>query len=214
MESFSSDAKGFHDLVRRAQNGDRKAMDEVISILRPYLERLARPFADPARPAESTGDLLQESCLRIWQKLESFEGGMNDDETFAMFRSWIGQIVKRLGLNSQRDHGRQRRSPPGKILKIGQAQPSGPSTSGSKLEPPSPGPSPSTYARVDERAEKIQEVLDALPDQTDATIVRMRFFEGESLVSIAKKLSIGYEQVKERYRRTMRQLENDLDGLL
>ena len=191
-------------------------MDELLDLLHPYLEHLARPYADPSRPAESTSDLLQESCLRAWQKIDSFEGGMNDEETFAMFRSWVGKLVKHLGLNAHRKRKRQRRSPPNKILPLGSPNPDETSSSGpgAKLDPKSPVGTPSEYARKDEQVLKIQEALQNLPDQEAAAIVRMRFFDGMTLIAISEKLGIGYEQVKDRYRSTMRQLERDLEGLL
>ncbi len=42
-------SEGFNDLVRRAQDGDRAAMDRVLETLRPHLEHLARPYANPAK---------------------------------------------------------------------------------------------------------------------------------------------------------------------
>ena len=91
------ETQGFEELVRRAQAGDREAMDRVLEMLRPYLSRIAGPYVNPLRPVDSTADLLQESCLRAWHKIGSFQGGKGDEHTFEMFRSWIGQIVRRLG---------------------------------------------------------------------------------------------------------------------
>lgn len=206
--------EGFDHLVREAQRGDRAAMDEVLEVLRPHLEHLARPFADPARPAESTSDLLQETCLRAWQRLDGFEGGKNDEETFAMFRSWIGQIVHRLGLNAQRDRGRQRRSPPQRILPLGPSRAGNETREDGGIEATAPEPTPSAYARADERSIKIQEALDDLPDAVNASIVRMRFFDAMTIPEISERLGLGYEQVRERYRSTLRRLERHLEGLL
>lgn len=99
---------GFQDLVRRAQDGDRAAMDRVLEILRPQLEPMARPYADPGRPVESTADLLQEACLRAWRKIDLFRQGEDDEETFRLFRAWIGQIVRRLSFTAGLAEGRER----------------------------------------------------------------------------------------------------------
>ena len=205
---------GFHDLVRKAQAGDREAMDKVLDLLHTHLEYLARPFADPSRPAESTSDLLQDSCLRAWQKLGSFKGGKNDEETFAMFRAWIGTIVRRLGINARRDGSRQRRRPPNKILHLGSPPPGKTPSTISKLDAPSPDPTPSANVRVDERSRKIEVALESLSDPMDTAIVRMRFYDGLTLVQVSERLGVGYEQVKERYRAAIRRLEGDLQGLL
>lgn len=77
---------GFHDLVRRAQAGDRQAMERLLELVRPHLENLAGGYADPAEPAESTSDLVQSVLVRAWQNIEQFRGGAGDDETFAMFQ--------------------------------------------------------------------------------------------------------------------------------
>ena len=96
-------AEGFHELLRQAQAGDRQAVDQLLAAIRPDLERLARPYADPGRPDESASDLVQSVLLRAWQNIEQFHGGSGDDETFAMFQGWIAQIAHRLGLNAVRD---------------------------------------------------------------------------------------------------------------
>ena len=148
---------GFQIIVKRAQDGDRSAMDEVLGALQSHIEPLARQYADPTKPVESTADLLQESCLRAWNKIGSFEGGSDDEETFHMFRAWIGQIVKRLGMDAKRDQGRQRRKPDAKLLRLDQPPP-GESTEGAGgLDAPADVGSPSTIARGNELARVIGE---------------------------------------------------------
>ena len=208
------DIEGFHALVRQAQAGDRQAMDRVLSLLQPYIHKLARPYADPTRRVGSTADLLQESCLRAWQKLEGFQGGENDEETFAMFQSWIGQIVRRLGINAERDRKRLRRSPgpDKKLIPLGAPMPGQSTSDGGVVDPLARELTPSAYARCDERAEKIHAVLDALDDEVGAEVVRLRFFEGFSLQEISVRLDMTYDRVRDRYRSAMRKLEKHLDG--
>ena len=205
--------EGFHALVQRARDGDRQAMDEVLSILRPYLESLARPYADPVRPSQSTADLLQESCLRAWQRLDTFEGGANDGETFAMFRAWIGQIVRRLGLNVHRERRDTRRRPPKKILSLDRR--SGDSTRAPRtIEPPAPEKSPSSFARAGEEARRIEEALLRLGDEEAAELVRMHFLDGMTFAEISERMGLEYDEVRDRVRATMRRLQKDLRPLL
>ena len=152
----------------------RLLMDRVLEDLRPCLEPIARPYADPGRPVESTADLLQESCLRAWQKIQSFHGGENDDETFAMFRSWIGQIVRRIGLTAQRDRQRLRRSPPEKVLRLTPWDASDTGDTGRRVDPISRDPTPSANARTDERIQRVQAALERVSDETNATIAFCR----------------------------------------
>lgn len=73
---------GFRALLLRAQAGDRGAMDEVLLLLRPHLDRIARPYAASARPVASTTDLVQDACLRTWKNLGRFETRENDESGF------------------------------------------------------------------------------------------------------------------------------------
>ena len=213
---MSIEIQGFNEILRKAQAGDRQAMDRVLTMLEPYLRKLSRPYADPTRRVGSTADLLQESCLRAWQKLEGFHGGEDDEETFAMFQSWIGQIVRRLGINAERDRKRLRRNPgpDKKVLPLGVPMPGQSSSDGGVVDPLARELTPSAYAREGERDEKIHEVLDQLEDSVGSEIVRLRFFQGMSLQEIAKKLDLTYDRVRDRYRSAMRKLERDLEGTI
>ena len=201
---------GFQDLVRRAQGGDRGAMDEVLEALRPSLEPLARRYADPMRPLGSTADLLQESCLRAWQNIESFQGATNDEETFAMFRVWVGQIVRRLGANAQRDRKAQKRKPDRPILRLDAPRPGASTATGKSLQPRAREERPSLYARTAELEERIRAALAEMSDETDAAMVRMRVFEGLKITEISEKLKLGYRQVQERLHAAIRRLGTDL----
>lgn len=84
------EAQGFRDLVRQAQAGDQQALDRLLSVVRPYLERLAQRYADPAWPSESVSDLVQEAWVRAWRKLDQFRGAADDEQTRAAFLAWAG----------------------------------------------------------------------------------------------------------------------------
>jgi RNA polymerase sigma-70 factor, ECF subfamily len=201
----------FQEIVREAQRGSREAMDRLLAILKPQLEELSRGYADPARAAESTQDLVQEAWLRAWQKMEQFQGGKDDAETMAMFRGWIGQIVHRLGLNAVRDRQVQRRSPQaGVVLPLRDGGP-GSSDGGWRREPAADGPTPSGAFQIDEEARLVQSALEKIPDSLDRDILRLRFFEGVSLRQIAERLGLRYLIVRERYQVSLRVMERELE---
>lgn len=189
-------------------------MDEVLEVIRPHIGPLARPFANPARPVESTADLLQESCLRAWQKIGKFETGTNDEETFKMFRAWVGQIVRRLGLTAQRNRQRQRRNPPKKILRLTPWESSESTDSALRIDVPSPDPTPSASARSDEQIRRVHEAIEKIPDETDAAIVRMHCIQGKTLQAVSQHLGLDYDKVRERYRASVLRMERDLKGLI
>jgi RNA polymerase sigma factor (sigma-70 family) len=204
---------GFHDLLRQAQAGDRAAMDRVLALLRPYLEQVAQRYADPDRARASASDLVQEACLRAWDKLDQFHGGANDEQTLALFRSWVAQIVQRLGLNARRDGKAQRRTPPRPLMRLGAPSADESADQAGRVEPADREPTPSTNVRSDEQARLVQAALERLADDTDRAILLLRFFEGLSLRQVAERLGLSYDKVRERYQSSLGQLERDLGRL-
>ncbi len=194
----------FRDLLRRAQAGDRSAMDDVLAELRPKLEPMARRYANLIRPVASTTDLLQECCLRAWDKIGTFRGGGTDEETFAMFRAWIGRILKNLGRNEARDRMARRRRPPGGMRSLDGH------TEENAAAPPAPGPGPRTSAGGNEEAQRLRESLERIADPLVRTIVERHYFDGETLGEIADRLGLPFPEIRRRYRAGMRQLERDL----
>ena len=200
--------EGFRRLLEAAKDGDRAAMDRVLELLRPSLEPLAHGFADPARPAGSTSDLLQECCLRAWRKIDSFEGGPTDEETFSMFRGWMAQILRRLGLNALRQRTAKSRIPRKKLFPLAPGDDSGgrPGEVGvaAATRPVSEG------LRGAESAMAIRKAIDDLPDPVSARIVRMRFFDGLTIPQIAEILDTTPVRVREKHRSAMRILRRVL----
>jgi RNA polymerase sigma factor (sigma-70 family) len=185
-------------------------MDRLLKMLRPRLERLAREYADPVKPQESTSDLLQETSLRAWEKIDTFQGGETDDETLKMFHVWARQILRRLGMDKKRDRDRQRRKPPGKMERLGAPRPGGSPSQAETVDVPAREPSPSGLARSDELAEQVECALAEMDDQTNATIVRMNVFDGMKVSQIAERLGLPYETARERYWTALRQLQRVL----
>jgi len=203
---------GFRELVSRAQAGDKHALRDLLEALRPYMEHVAQGYADPARGAESTADLVQESWMRAWEKLSQFRAGESDEETRAMLHGWIGQIVHRLGLNLRRDQKAKKRSPEdGAIVSLSHETGSG---SLGSLPAIDSGPTPSGVFSQNERSLRVRQVVDALPDSVDRAFVQLRFFEGLSLADVARKLGLTYEQARERFRSLSLRLERELEELL
>ena len=190
-------------------------MDQVLAELRPDIRLLASRFADAERRVGSTSDLLQDACLRAWLKLDSFEGGKDDEETFWMFQSWIAMLVRRLGINAARDRNRKRRRPGEgkKHVPIGTVEPDSPRGKGKPVDPLSTDPTPSAYAINGEARHRVRDALNRLDDQVGAEIVRRRFYEGEKIREIARDLSLDYDQAYTRYRKALKDLGEDLGDL-
>jgi RNA polymerase sigma factor (sigma-70 family) len=205
----------FQRLLLKARDGDAQALNELLALLRPHLEQLARQYSDPAHAEASASDLVQEAWLRAWQKLDQFEGTQaSDEENLAMFRTWVGQIVHRLGLNAKRDRRTAKRHPRGQAV-LPMSRIAGHQDSGRKsFEPPAEGPSPSARLRTSEEMRLVQEALDAIPDAEVREILRLRFFEGLSLRQIAERTKLTYDQVRERYRQGLEKVGSRLGKLI
>ena len=204
---------GFKELLSRAQSGDVAAMERLLAEIRPHLERVALQHADPDRTAESASDLVQEAELRAWRKIGQFSLGPDDRETLAKFCGWMGQIVRRLGLDSRRNRSAQRRSPDRPVVHLDRPVEPG-SSAGCGLQPAGDEPTPSARLRSVETAQQVRAAIEELVDPIDREIIRRYFFEQRTLAEIAAAIEIGYDAAKYRYRTAMAVLERKLGSLL
>jgi RNA polymerase sigma factor (sigma-70 family) len=202
-----------HDL-RLARQGDRQAMDRLLTVLRPRLEKLARRFAEPGSSRGSTADLAQEAALRLWQRLAQFQGGPDDEQTAAMFQDWVSQLVRHLARDRQRQRHAQRREPPGGLRRLGGAAGGGASSGAGGNDPAASGPTPSANVRAEEQAHLIRKALQKIPDPTNRKIVELCFFDGLSLRQIAGQLNLSYDKVRQGYHRSLKLLERELGDAL
>jgi RNA polymerase sigma factor (sigma-70 family) len=201
-------SEGFNALLKRAQAGDRMALDSLLADFRPYLEKVARSHGASPDAGQSVPDLVQEVCLRIWRKLDQFKATDDDRRTLALFRAWVVRIVGRLSLNRWRNHGARRRTPAEGLVRLGD-----PDGSGGEREPAGREPTPSATARHAEQLEWVRAALERLPSEPGREILRLHFFEGLSLREVAGRVGLSYDQVRERYRTSMRFLERELGPL-
>jgi RNA polymerase sigma factor (sigma-70 family) len=199
---------GFRDLVRKAQAGDPQALDELFRGLLPYVERVAG--ARGAAPGESISDRVGDVCKRVLEKLAQFRGAQeapDDEQAWALFRGWLGQIVRTVTLNARRDGG----EPQAQVSLQGPGRDDSAGPGG--IDPPARERTPSSIVGADERGRLVLAALEELPDARDREIVRLRFFEGLSLHQVAGRLQLSYDKVRERYHASMRRLQRRLEGL-
>ena len=197
---------GFLALLEKARSGDQTAIEQVLRTFRPHLMRLAGDFSDRKDPSLSASDLVQDACLRAWNKLDTFTGANSDEAAFAAFRSWISEILRRVAMNARRDRARKRRRPPNGIVPIA----SSPNTTSSTPAAPEPAAldrSPSSIVRRDELSLVLTSALEKIPDPKDAEIVRMIMSGGLTLAEVSRRLGMDYENVRYRFHSTLRRLQ-------
>jgi RNA polymerase sigma factor (sigma-70 family) len=201
------EAHGFRALIAQAQAGDAEAQHRLLAVIRPHLERVARAYADPARAEESASDLIQEASLRAWQRLDRFRAAADDEQTLALFRAWIDRLARNVGLNRRRDGRAKRRRPLKPFVSLDEP------ADRPASDPADGGPSPSANLRAGEQTRLVLEALERLPDETDRRIMRLRFFEGQSLRQIADRLPLPYDHVRDRFQKTLDRLRGVLGDL-
>ena len=81
-------------IIEQAKQHDEQAFAEIVTMYKPYIERLAFQFG--IRP-DSIPDVVQETFLNIHRSLHQFERGK--------FSTWLYQIT----LNVVRDHYRRKK---------------------------------------------------------------------------------------------------------
>jgi RNA polymerase sigma factor (sigma-70 family) len=199
---------GFRNLILQAQAGDPEAIERLFREVSPFVEGLVR--ARGVRAGESVRDQAQDTCVRILSKLGQFRGAdeTDDEQAGKLFRGWVRVIAKNVVLNSGRDN-----AVPQPIVSFQSAK-AGDSKAQGGIDPPGREPTGSANVRTDERVRLIQEVIDTLPDPTNREILRRRFFEEQTLEVIAKDLGLSYDIVRERCRKSMKQIESRLEGLV
>jgi len=83
-------------LLERIKKDDREAFQELVSLYQKRIFLLAFSFF---RNREDAMDIVQETFMRLYQKIHTFREGQN-------FQSWIFQVAKNLCI----DHYRKNRS--------------------------------------------------------------------------------------------------------
>lgn len=169
-------------LLRRAQEGDRSAFDELAREWTPRLEALVRlKLGRELRARVEVDDLVQETLLGAWRSIDTLRspGG-------AAFFRWLAGIANHVVANEARCH---RRRPV--VPETGEAAAS--------------DPSPSRAMRRDERFDRLEEALDAMsPDHRE--VVLLARIEGLSLAEVAARMNRSPGAVAQLLWRALRQL--------
>ncbi|EIL88505.1 RNA polymerase sigma-70 factor,ECF subfamily protein [Rhodanobacter fulvus Jip2] len=173
-------------LVALVRSGDREAFRHVVQRYGPQLHRIAHGVVDDAAEAE---DVVQESFMRAYHRLDSFRGD-------APLRTWLVSIV----LNEARSHLRKRHA------MVGVEQ-----IDASSVDPHWVGPSRSAHgdpvslaAQVEVRR-LLKRAIDHLPDPY-RQVFTLRAIEECSVEETAARLSIKPQTVKTRLFRARRLL--------
>ncbi|HSN99976.1 MAG TPA: RNA polymerase sigma factor [Candidatus Nanopelagicales bacterium] len=168
------------EVIRRAQTGNRAALDELTRLIRPQVERqLARyPVSD-----EDRLDLVQSTLLQVVRTLHSFRGDSS-------FTTWLFRVTANEALMLMRSQRRQRaRVVEGLDFEELGLLPTMRSTT-----------SEDDAASLAEREAHVREALGELPEDY-RDVVLAHYHEDLGLQEIARKLEVSESAVRSRLHR-------------
>jgi RNA polymerase sigma-70 factor (ECF subfamily) len=184
--SPSTSPSALNELVARACQGDREALEGVLATVAPSVHRFSLRMCKNVHDAE---DVLQDTLLAIANHLGEFEGRSSlSSWAFALTRSACTR--KRRGLKNQ------------------------PPVSDDRLaEAPDGAPTPEARVADQELASALSSALDGLSDDYREVIL-LRDIEGLSAPEAASSLGISVDATKSRLHRAREALRASLRPLL
>lgn len=189
-----SERQSDHELVLRAQAGDRRAFDLLVL---KYQQKVSNLISRYMRDSSEVMDVAQEAFIKAYRALPGFRGE-------SAFYTWL----YRIAVNTVKNHlVAQGRRPPGDDVEAEVAEQM---DMGGRLRESA---TPERLLLSDEMARTIQSALDDLPDDLRTAIV-LREFEGMSYEEIATAMDCPIGTVRSRIFRARDAIDKRLRPLL
>lgn len=187
-------------LVRQAQEGDRRAMEDLI---RHFQDRVWRRARYRIGDHDEASEVAQEVFLICFRKLHQFRGESH-------FWTWLARITDNQVRNRMGWWRRRRRSQTFSLQELWQGD-----DEEAQLEwdPPDPAPSP----RQEAAGREVMGALEARLGELSAEhreILMLRFADGLSYEEISDQLGIELGTVKSRINRARAELRQKMDPYL
>lgn len=202
-----SDSETSHDLLQRARQGDREAINVVFDESRDRLRRMIQFRLDRRLQGRiDASDVLQEAFLDATRRIDT--GAVNPNIPLFL---WLRLVVGEKLLEQHRHHlGAEKRNAARELsLYSGPL----PAASSAALAANLVGgmTSPSLAAERAERVLKLQEALNAM-DDIDREVLALRHFEHLSNAEAAQTLDIDESAASNRYVRALKRLRKVLNN--
>lgn len=169
-----------NELVHEIKKGNRKAFSEIVKRHQKSLLRLSLRFV---RDLDSAEDVVQESFIKAYEKLNAFEGR-------SAFKSWLFQIAVNTAKNKLRERKRA-------ITDIDSVQ----LAVGAVAE---------TSLVHSALSQEIQEEIDKLPTKQRTALI-LRVYEDLSFKEIADIMECPYDTAKANYRHALIKLKDSFE---
>ncbi|WP_260739072.1 RNA polymerase sigma factor [Tunturiibacter lichenicola] len=185
---FSWDAGAYDEkLLHAAKAGSHTAFEELQKI---YASRLYKCIRSITRNHEDAEDALQDTLIRAYRALPSFEG-----------RSSLSTWLTRIAINSALMIIRKRRSRP----EISLEQPLDPGEESSLFDVIDNGMNPEQLCDQEQRCDRIQHAIHRL-DPTSRTTLLIRISKETPIREIAHDLDVSLASAKSRLYRARKRL--------
>jgi RNA polymerase sigma-70 factor (ECF subfamily) len=183
---------GRSELLRRARDGDRAALGELLDGFRPYAVLLVRGLVGGRLQARMDhSDLVQDALLEAHRAFGGFRGGSPGE-----LAAWLRAVVLRTAGHTLRAHrGTAQRD-------AGREQPLDPAAE------PGNEVSPSSAADRHERSARLAAAMERLPDDMRLVLVG-RHFDGLGYAELAGRLGRSEGAVRVLYTRALRRLREE-----
>lgn len=183
-----------HELVGRAQSGDKRAFDLLVI---KYQQKVSNLISRYLRDPSEVMDVTQEAFIKAYRALPGFRGE-------SAFYTWL----YRIAVNTVKNHlVAQGRRPPGDDVEAEVAEQM---DWGGRLRE---NATPERHLLTDEIAATVQHALDELPEDLRTAIV-LRELEGMSYEEIATAMSCPIGTVRSRIFRAREAIDKHLRPLL
>ncbi len=140
-------------LLEKVAKGDRQALNDLFTCLRPYLHALLRRSLGP--DWKDASDVVQSSLRRINENIDDL---LDDDPTVPHLLAWIKKIVRNRAIDAMRKRATV------------------PVTGHDSHLDNQPGPPAELAARRDARAVAVMAALDKLPPR-QRQVVELHYFD-------------------------------------
>ncbi len=175
-------------LLRRAQNGDPGAFEQLMTPLENRIWRVCWHYTGNRETAE---DCAQEAMLRIWRGLNTFRGD-------CAFETWVSRIAANCCLDELR---RRKRDQSVSIEPLREAG----------YDPPDPKPGTAEQAEAADERQRLRECITRLPEEQREALVLTQL-EGVPYEEAAEQLGISQGTLKSRINRAKQRLRELLSG--
>lgn len=169
------------ELVQQVKEGDQLAYAELVKRHQKPLLRLVLKFT---RDLDLAEDVLQESFVKAYQKINQFEGRSS-------FKSWL----YRIAINTAKNKLRSLKKDQVSIEDVQLSQ-------GAEAE---------SALLKEAVAARMKEEIDQLPDKQKAALM-LRIYEDMSFKEIAQIMECPYDTAKANYRHGLMKLKASMKG--